>query len=60
MTSIKPWEPDPDQPLLSIKSKGKTLLVMHKDGTVAGSIEDAGEAAKIFLKTLREHYGVNF
>lgn len=37
---------------------GRGLLVIHDDGRVEGAIEDASEAAAVFVRSLREQWGM--
>jgi hypothetical protein len=41
-----------------LESTGKELLAIHADGTVTGSMEDASEAAAIFVREVRRLFGV--
>lgn len=44
--------------LLVIKSDdGRTLLEIHPDGSVQGEIEDANEAARVFVNAVRQMFG---
>lgn len=47
-----------EAPYLQIGLEGRDLLTIHRDGTVTGAVEDAGEAAAVFVRHLREHYGI--
>lgn len=39
--------------LITIAHEGRELLSIHRDGTVTGEIEDMGEAARVFVESLR-------
>lgn len=49
---------NPRPPRVMIKGDdGRTLLTINPDGTVEGDICDAGEAARLFCKSLRQLLG---
>ena len=46
----------PNYPLISVwGNDGRELLTIERDGTVKGDVEDASEAARIFVEKLREY-----
>ena len=51
--TIKAWDDNPPIILIQNPNTSKELLRIHPDGTVTGSIEDASEAAKVFVDSLR-------
>lgn len=45
---------DPTAPIIRISGDGdRELLAIHPDGSVEGRIEDASEAARVFVRELR-------
>lgn len=55
---IAPVDPATMCTLLTIKAPdGRTLLKIDHDGTVTGDIEDASEAARVFVETVRNLLG---
>lgn len=39
-----------------LADNGRTLLKLHRDGTVEGSVEDASEAGRVFVESVRRHW----
>jgi hypothetical protein len=53
--SVGPSTPPP--PTISIMANDyRPLLTIHPDGTVTGEIEDASEAARVFVEHLRGYF----
>jgi hypothetical protein len=54
--SIRPAAPPP--PIISIMANDyRPLLTIHPDGTVTGEIENASEAARVFVDHIRKYIG---
>ena len=51
--SIGIAQPAPPTVLIQNPDTGRHLLSIHPDGTVTGEIEDASEAARVFVESLR-------
>lgn len=51
--TIKAWDEKPSIILVQNPNTSKELLRIHPDGTVESSIENASEAAKVFVESLR-------
>ena len=46
-------QPAPPTVLIQNPDTGRHLLSIHRDGTVTGEIEDASEAARVFVEHIR-------
>lgn len=42
-------------PVLQICAAGETILTIERDGTVTGAVEQASEAGRVFVESIRQH-----
>lgn len=54
--SVGPSTPPPPTIIIQNPLTGRHLLSIHPDGTVTGEIEDASEAARVFVEHIRRMF----